>query len=119
VTVIVTTGSRGWSDINKITEVLSALLKEEGPLVIIHGGAIGADSLVEEVAHRLGIVTRVIRPDWKKYGKRAGLVRNDLMLDFEPNKLIAFWDGHSHGTAYTINTAKDRGIPVEIYRSNP
>jgi len=36
------------------------------------------------------------------------------MLDWEPELVLAFWDGRSTGTEHTITEANRRGIPVEV-----
>lgn len=51
--------------------------------------------------------------NWK-LGRRAGPIRNQLMLDQNPDKVIAFHDGRSRGTLHTITEARRRGISVEI-----
>jgi len=82
--------------------------------VIIHGGAYGTDSWADEIARKLGIATRAYPANWDKYGKRAGIFRSMEMLDQKPEMVIAFWNGESRGTSFTINEAKKRGIPVEV-----
>ncbi len=36
------------------------------------------------------------------------------MLDQEPDLVLAWWDGRSPGTRHMIETAAQRGIPVEV-----
>lgn len=81
---------------------------------ILHGGARGADELAGRAAHALDLPATVFRPDWRRYGGRAGILRNLAMLDEGPELVIAFWDGSSPGTRHTIEEARRRGIPVEI-----
>ena len=67
----------------------------------VSGGAKGADSFGEEYAAAHDVKVTVFKPDWKKYGKAAGPIRNKDMLDYasEDNPVvIAFWDGKSKGT---------------------
>jgi hypothetical protein len=50
----------------------------------------------------------VFLPDWGKYGKRAGLLRNsDIVAASEV--ILAFWDGSSTGTLDTITKARGYG----------
>jgi hypothetical protein len=48
-----------------------------------------------------------------QHGRRAPLVRNvDIVAKCE--RMVAFWDGVSGGTGYTIKLARPVGKPVEI-----
>ena len=110
---ILITGSRTWTD-KKI--ILKALSKQLDILYIIHGGARGADSLAGEAARELKLDVKVYPAEWNKYGKRAGYLRNKQMLDTEkPDLVLAFHKDSSRGTQHTINLARERGIPVEIF----
>jgi len=73
--------------------------------LIVSGGAEGADSMGELFADRHGIKTKIIKPDWRQYGKKAGFIRNGEIVK-ESDILLCFWDGISRGTADTINKAK-------------
>lgn len=72
--------------------------------VIISGGAKGVDSLGVRYAKENGIPYELFIPDWKKYGKRAGIIRNCEMGD-TASGLIAIWDGSSRGTKHMIDYA--------------
>lgn len=104
-------GSRTWSDADAVRERLLELPPES---VVIHGGARGADVMAATTATALGLSEQAFLPDWRRLGKRAGIVRNLEMLDEAPDLVIAFWDGDSIGTKHTIDEAKRRGIPVEL-----
>jgi hypothetical protein len=53
--------------------------------------------------------------DWKRDGRRAGILRNLRMLEFgKPDEVLAFWDGSSKGTAHMIREARKAGVPVRI-----
>jgi len=80
---------------------------------VITGGAKGVDSIAIEWAKRKGIPYRVFRPNWKRYGKRAGLIRNEQMVRIATH-VLALWDGVSNGTAHTIVTAHKYGVPVTV-----
>lgn len=82
---------------------------------IVSGGAKGPDTIAENWAKRNDVPVSVFLPDWKGLGRRAGIVRNDQMLDTKPDLVLAFWDGQSKGTKHTIDQARKRGITVEIY----
>ena len=82
--------------------------------MIVSGGAVGVDTLAEEYAKQRGLPIRIIRPDYERYGRKAPLIRNREIVDCA-DLVVAFWDGSSHGTAYTVNYAKARGVPVRLY----
>lgn len=78
---------------------------------IIQGGAKGADQLAGLWADYHKIPNLEFRADWDKYGKRAGFIRNQQMLDeAKPTLTIAFPGGT--GTADMIRRSKAAGIPV-------
>lgn len=104
-------GSRSryvWPAVKRTLARLASLI---GPFTVLHGGARNADSDSGAVARILGLSEPVvIRPDWKRLGKRAGMFRNTAMLEKSPDYVIAFWDGVSRGTLDTIQKA------VNVYR---
>ena len=60
-------------------------------------------------------INRIIfLPDWDKYGKSAGFIRNKLIIN-EADMVVAFWDGKSKGTKNSIDLAINAGKPVDIY----
>lgn len=82
---------------------------------IISGGARGADSLAERFAMQCLLNYTEFPADWEQYGKRAGYLRNKLIVD-ECDQLIAFWDGESKGTKHSIDLAKKAGKLYKIVR---
>jgi len=105
-------GSREFKALHKIQEVLSKLPKDT---VIVHGGARGVDWEADTVARKLGLAVEVHPADWDKHGKSAGHIRNREMVQ-TCDKVIAFWDGQSKGTAGAIRCSSDLGKPCEIIR---
>lgn len=104
-------GSRSWRDTAAIAARFHDLPRDT---FVINGGASGADYLAKQEAMRHGFGVMTVYPDWNKHGKRAGVVRNNFMLDQEPDLVLAFWDGESRGTRHTIEEARRRGISVEV-----
>lgn len=81
--------------------------------LLIHGGARGADSLAGHWARTEGIPELRFEADWKKLGKAAGPVRNQLMIDEgKPDMVMAFPGGR--GTADMVKRAQEASIKVEI-----
>jgi len=113
-------GSRDWYDKNLIRKVLIDIKEREVIECIIHGDARGADRCAEVVANTLGISVISCSPDWDKYGKSAGLIRNRQMLDEgKPDLVLAFSDHFetSKGTQHMVKIANDAGIPTRIFSS--
>ena len=81
--------------------------------VIVSGGARGVDSYAAERAEERGIKTVVIRPNWKKYGRGAGFLRNKEIVK-AADDVVAFWDGQSRGTEHTIEQSVKLGRSVAI-----
>jgi len=105
-------GSRKWRSTTRILARLASL--PEGS-VIMHGAAQGADRCADRAARGLDLEVEEYPADWKRDGKRAGILRNLDMLEAHPDLVLAFWDGKSRGTAHVIREAQRRGIPVEIH----
>lgn len=84
---------------------------------IISGGARGIDTCAREYAHANGIKLKEFLPEYEKYGRRAPLIRNDLIIDY-CDEVIAFWDGNSHGTKYVIEQCKRKNKKVTVYLSD-
>ena len=110
-------GSRSFNDVAFISSELDKLLKLSNLDLIISGGARGADSIGVEWARSKGIPCKVHLPDWNKYGKGAGFVRNELIIN-DCDAVIAFWDGKSRGTLYSIDLAKKKGKKVIIIKKD-
>lgn len=104
-------GSRSFNDYSKLKSELKDYVSEVTQ--VISGGAKGADQLGEKWAKEMLKPVINYLPDWKAYGKGAGLVRN-LQIVESCDTLIAFWDGQSKGTLYSINKAKKAGKTVKI-----
>ena len=93
-------GSRTITDEESIFQVLNSYKSEIS--VLITGGAIGIDQIAEKWALKNTIPTIIYLPDWDKYGKSAGIIRNKLIAD-DCDQCLAFWDGVSKGTKSTID----------------
>ena len=80
-------------------------------LTIIQGEALGADLMAKSWAKAFGHKVESYPADWKKYGKRAGYIRNVQMLnEGKPDLVVAFPGGK--GTAMMVKLAEAAGVPV-------
>lgn len=117
---IAVVGSREFKYPSFISDKMINLFGGTYNLTFISGGALGVDSIAEKCVDDFNEtfhanITKVIyKPNWEKYGKKAGFLRNQQIVD-EAEKLIAFWDGESKGTKNSIDLAIKKGIPVDIY----
>lgn len=112
-------GSRGFNDYELLKSKLDVIHKTEVINCIVSGGAYGADTLAEKWAKENNVQTLIFLPDWNKYGKSAGFIRNELIVQ-NCDTVMAFWDGKSRGTKLTIELAKKYVLPIIIvnYENN-
>lgn len=99
--------SFSWSFTNyqELKDALDKVAKYVKIDLIISGRAKGADMLAERYATENQIPTLIFPPDWEKYGRSAGVIRNkDIIKNCD--MVIAFWDGQSTGTAHSLQLAK-------------
>ena len=101
-------GSRGIGEAD-----LSRYIPEEATM-LVSGGANGVDTLAERYAKEKGLPIKVIKPQYGLFGKRATLLRNRQIVECA-DLVVAIWDGESSGTAYTIDYAHEKGVPVRLY----
>jgi len=106
-------GSRSFSDYALLKE--SILKSFPGVTIVVSGGAKGADQLGQKFAEELQLKTEIYLPDWKCYGKGAGIVRNELIVK-NSHAVIAFWDGISKGTKKTIDISRNLGKRVIVVK---
>lgn len=80
---------------------------------IVSGGARGVDVDAAEYARDSGIKLVEFFPEYSVYGRAAPLKRNEQIAEYA-DEAIAFWDGHSKGTEYTINLFRKMGKKVNV-----
>jgi len=85
------------------------------PDEVIHGGAKGADTFAGDWAKSHDVPVTVYEADWSHYGKAAGPIRNNMMLDTKPDIVILFISGQSRGTKHTLAGAQSRGIEFHVF----
>ena len=88
-------------------------IRKENNIIIVSGGASGADALGQRYAKENGFTIERYPAEWHKYGKSAGPKRNDKMAKI-CDYVICFWDGKSRGTKSMINYARKYGKPIKI-----
>lgn len=106
-------GSRSIQDYNYLENILKSL--DFKITEIISGGAKGVDTLAEIYSFSNSIPITKILPEWNKYGRGAGLVRNMNIIK-ESDIVVALWDGKSKGTLDSINKARKLDKKVFIFK---
>lgn len=108
---VVVTGGRDFEDDGLVWRTLNALLAGEGISCVINGGARGADSLCAHWAKVHGVPCITVPAPWDFYGKGAGQVRNQWMIDLcYPDLCMAYPGGN--GTAHMIGACRKAQIEV-------
>lgn len=116
---VIIAGSRTFTDWKMFQEKVKEILSNYTDIEIVSGHARGADTMGEWYAQNNNIPLKVFPAQWDTYGKRAGYLRNQQMLDYaneETPVLIAFWDGSSRGTKMMIDIAQRAEAEVHIVR---
>lgn len=121
---ILVSGSRYYKNKNKIEFIIKSL-KGQLPnfnLIIINGDCDGADKLSTLVANELKLKTilyPVFSNDWKELGKKAGSLRNQKMINNNPDIKIGliFHENleNSKGTKDMIKRLEKENIRYYIY----
>ncbi|HVM91382.1 MAG TPA: DUF2493 domain-containing protein [Terriglobales bacterium] len=108
---VIVCGGRDYQDRERVFSTLDSIHAETPITVLIQGGAKGADDL----AFRWGMQVKgghmellTVNAEWEKHGRRAGPIRNALMLEEKPDLVIAFPGGR--GTANMIRQTLDAGV---------
>lgn len=133
---ILVTGSRNWEDRQTLIGALMDAIgdRHAHQVVVVHGGAAGADMIADEFATKLGCQVRVYRPDWEhcdtgcpprrhrkahsngvEYCPAAGHRRNQRMVDAGADVALAFIRAGSKGASDCAGRAETAGIPTKRY----
>lgn len=83
--------------------------------IVLCGEARGADTWGKAWANSKGIPVVSYLPDWEKYGKAAGPIRNQEMAK-NADALILIWSGVSRGSASMLRIAEKHNLPIFEYK---
>jgi hypothetical protein len=124
---ILITGGRSWDDYWTINDaILDASCWQDvcwaddfdpASITVIHGNARGADTLAGEIANKFRMTVEVHPARWDIYGRGAGPIRNQEMVDSGSDICLAFLMPGSTGTADCVKRAEKAGIEVRKYYS--
>lgn len=105
-------GGRDWNKRKTTYAALDQLDKEYAFTTVIDGMAAGADELAFDWALIRGVKTERYAADWDTYGRAAGPIRNQKMIDTGlPDIAVAFPGGN--GTADMTKRCENAGILVK------
>jgi hypothetical protein len=104
-------GSRSFTDYSSFKKRIQYINIGE----IVSGGANGADSLAEQYAKENNIPIKIFKPNWEKFGKSAGYIRNKQIIDYA-DQVVAFWDYQSKGTKHSIDISRKQNKLKHIFK---
>lgn len=112
-------GARDWTDDVAIgRELLGVVaeLKRGQQLLVIEGGASGADYIAGAIARSLNLHVAEVKALWNQRGRGAGPQRNEIMALLEPDRAIGFHANieNSKGSKDMLNRCKAHHIPVKV-----
>lgn len=112
---ILVTGSREWDDPGEIEHWLSQISYGHREVTLVSGHCpTGADKYAEDFAYEQDWDVELHPADWLAWGKRAGFIRNQQMVDLGADVCVAFRRGNwnSKGTTHCGEAAERAGIPT-------
>jgi hypothetical protein len=101
-------GGRDYRDRPQMESALQRILRDGD--VVVHGGARGADHLAGDIGQVLGHHVEVYPADWGRWGKGAGPIRNQQMLNSGIDLAVEFPGGR--GTRDMARRLDDASIPT-------
>lgn len=120
--IILVTGDRNWPwsarfIIGKALQDVTRTLAPDVFIVLIEGGAKGADYCAKTYAEKCGWGVLEVEAHWDLYGNRAGPVRNRQMFELGQNVILAFHDdlSKSRGTKSMVGICTESGSQVTLY----
>lgn len=110
---ILITGSRSWTDEQTIRHALTVRYDATPQAVLVHGDCPrGADAIADLVWRNLGGRVETHPAKWDLYGKPAGHIRNDEMVQAGADECLAFILDGSPGASGCMRAAVKAGIPT-------
>lgn len=111
---VLVTGDRNWTDTVIMKKAIGSLSRGD---VVVQGEARGADSLARDFAKLRGLQVDSFPAKWDLHGRAAGPIRNQEMLDTNPDEVWAFHQNLaiSRGTLDMVKRAKKKGTKVRYF----
>jgi hypothetical protein len=118
-TRILITGSRTWTNQNRIRAVLAYHCQAFPGATLVHGAARGADRIAADIWTGWGLPTEahpVTPAQWRERPGRAGHDRNAHMVALGAVVCLAFIRNNSPGATDCAARADNAGIPTYRHR---
>lgn len=129
---VLVTGSRTWLGWDTIRNALSGIAGQhkEGTVTLVVGDARGADFMAKYIVNNdgnpeMGIDSRYLNwnieqhnAEWDIFGKRAGYLRNQAMVDSGIDVALAFIRNDSRGATMCAKLAQEREVKTIIFRES-
>lgn len=130
--VLLVCGSRDWQDRSKVNYYVKRWITRQRDRgrepVVVSGGARGVDTTAENTAERNDCAFLRVPAQWDRYGKKAGHIRNSLMLSLAKDlaseqagalllHAMAFHQNESRGTADMIRKLEASAVKMKVYSS--
>lgn len=109
--LLLVTGGRTFDDYTRVACALNSMYSHQPAFAVVQGGARGADALAHRWCLSTGVPCIAVPANWDYYGKRAGGLRNQWMLDYLPIAYVVAFPG-GPGTADMVRRARAAGVPV-------
>jgi hypothetical protein len=117
---VIIAGSRNFMDYATLESWCDSILQpkfedSKTQVVIISGGARGADTLGERYAIERHLTLERYPADWQQYGRSAGIIRNHQMAK-RANAVIAFpkVGDLNRGTRNMVSVAEKEQLAVNV-----
>ena len=118
-------GSRNYNDYSEFCSVTDYILEDARKngyrIVIVSGGAKGADTLARKYARENHLKLMEFPADWDGFGKQAGYIRNKEMHRYiyrhKNRGCLCFWSlkEYSKGTRHNFQLAFEKRTPLAVY----
>ena len=109
--VLAVCGGRDYLDRERVFHTLDRVHAKRPITTLVQGCCpTGADAYAVEWAKDRGVRCYGFEANWQEFGRRAGPLRNQQMIDFGLDGLIAFPGGR--GTADMLRRALAQGVTV-------
>lgn len=112
--ILIISGYRDFNDYALFSSVLDEFLDKNKDIEkVIFGECRGTDALALRYMKKNIIPYEIYNAEWGKYGKGAGPIRNNKMVEIGTD-LIAFLSEESKGTKQIIKKAQEKGLNVYV-----
>ena len=110
-------GSREWITWRIVWTALTYL---PPGATMLHGKAYGLDCLAQAFWREQGSPVREFPATgrmWNELGNRAGIVRNEIMINRMPDVVLVFIRDNSCGSSHAAAYARELEIPTFVFRA--